>query len=214
MSLKLYYASGACSFVPHALLEIAGVAYEPIAVKLHRGEQNSAEYLAINPRGQVPVLVDGDVVMTQIVAIVSYINDAYAHGQFLPTGALAKAKVLERLAWFNNTVHPMFTHFFMPQKFSGEKANYPEMQAFNAAQYKTCLQEIDALCANAKPWLAGEHIGPLDAYALTLMRWGGFAGFAPQSWPHLWPHANKVAQHPAVARVVERERLVLDVKPL
>lgn len=59
MTLKLYYASGACSFVPHSMLEMAGATFEPVAVKLHRNEQNSPEYKAINPRGQVPVLVDG-----------------------------------------------------------------------------------------------------------------------------------------------------------
>ncbi len=214
MSLKLYWASGACSFVPHALLEIANVPFEPMVVKLHRGEQNSAEYLALNPRGQVPVLVDGDTVITQIVAIVTYINDKYADGQFLPKDALAKAKVLERLLWLNNTVHPTFTHFFMPGKFSAEKANHPEMQAFNAAKFKECLQEIDTLCAKASPWLTGEQIGPLDVYAVTLMRWGGFAGFDPKSWPNLWPHAQKVVQHPGVARAVARERLELDVKPI
>ena len=60
MTLKLYYASGACSFVPHSMLEMAGATFEPVAVKLHRGEQKSPEYLAINPRGQVPVLADGE----------------------------------------------------------------------------------------------------------------------------------------------------------
>jgi glutathione S-transferase len=214
MALKLYFAPGACSFVPHTMLEVAGAAYEPVLVKLHKGEQNTPEFLALNPRGQVPVLIDGDVVITQIVAIVSYINDVVANGQFLPQDPVAKAKVLERLAWFNNTVHTTFTHFFMPQKFSSEATHHAAMQQFNVGKYREQLQEIDTLCAKAAPWLAGEHIGPLDAYALTLMRWGGFAGIDAKSWPHLWPHANKVAQHPAVARVVARERLVLDVAPL
>ena len=52
MTLKLYYASGACSFVPHSMLEMAGATFEPVAVKLHRNEQNSPEYKAINPRGE------------------------------------------------------------------------------------------------------------------------------------------------------------------
>ena len=47
MSLKLYYAPGACSFVPHALLEMAGATFEPVLVKLHRGEQNEAAFRAV-----------------------------------------------------------------------------------------------------------------------------------------------------------------------
>jgi glutathione S-transferase len=214
MTLRLYYAPGACSFVPHAMLEIAGVPFEPMPVRLHKGEQTSPAYLALNPRGQVPVLVDGDDVITQIMAIATYIDGKYAGGRFLPKEPLARAKFVERLAWFNNTVHPTFTHIFRPGNFSGETANHAEMQAFATAKYKTQLAEIDAMCAKATPWLAGAEIGPLDLYAVVLMRWGGFAGIDPKTWPHLWPHANKVVQHPGVAKAVAREKLELDVKPL
>ena len=61
MSLKLYFSPGACSFVPHCMLQRTGAEYEPIMVKLHKGEQHEADYQAINPRGQVPVLVDAGV---------------------------------------------------------------------------------------------------------------------------------------------------------
>src|SRR5687767_393931 len=82
MSLKLYFAPGACSFVPHTLLETAGVPFEPVMVKLHKGEQNSPEYRAVNPRGQVPVLVDGDATITQILAIVGYLADRFPERNF------------------------------------------------------------------------------------------------------------------------------------
>ena len=69
---------------------------------------------------------------------------------------------------------------------------------------------VTGLSANT-PWLSGTHFGPLDAYALTLMRWGGYAGIDPTTMPSLWEHSQKVAQLPAVARVIERERLQLNV---
>ncbi len=55
MSLKLYFSPGACSFVPHVMLQLSGSDFEPAMVKLHKGEQNGDEYKAINPRSQVPV---------------------------------------------------------------------------------------------------------------------------------------------------------------
>ena len=88
------------------------------------------------------------------------------------------------------------------------------MRKFNTLKFKDYLPEIDGLAAKASPWLGGNEIGPLDLYALTLTRWGGIAGVDPKSWPHLWPHINKVAQHPAAAKIVERERLDLDVHPM
>jgi glutathione S-transferase len=43
MTLKLYFAPGACSFVPHALLETAGEPFEPVLVKLRKGETRAME---------------------------------------------------------------------------------------------------------------------------------------------------------------------------
>ena len=64
MDLELYFAPGACSFVPHVALEAVkaatGQAFEPKLVKLHKGEHKTPEYLALNPDGVVPTLiVDG-----------------------------------------------------------------------------------------------------------------------------------------------------------
>ncbi len=120
MSLKLYFSPGACSFVPHVLLETSGADYEPLMVKLHKGEQYGDEYKAINPRSQVPVLQAEGQVITQIPAICQYLDMAFPQAQFLPTVPLARAKALETLSWMNNTVHPTFTHIFMPQKYSDQ----------------------------------------------------------------------------------------------
>ncbi|WBY00093.1 glutathione S-transferase family protein [Ramlibacter tataouinensis] len=215
MTLKLYFAPGACSFVPHALLEATGQPFETQMVKLHKQEQDSPEYRALNPRGQVPVLVDGEAVITQILAIIGYLDARFPQQQFLPSDPLARAKAMETLAWMNNTVHPTFTHVFMPYKFSDEPDTQGRIKAFAARQYRPLLAEIEAMAAKAaqqgRPFLGGERFGPIDAYALTLLRWGGYAGIDPAGFPALWPHVQKLATLPPVARAMERERLQLNV---
>ncbi len=213
--MKLYFAPGACSFVPHTLLEAAGEPFEPVLVKLHKQENLSPEYKAINPRGQVPVLVDGGEVITQIVAITGYLAERFPQHHFLPREPLARARVMETLAWMNNTVHPTFTHVFMPFKFAASPEAQAEMKAHNAGLYGPMLGEIEAMALSAaargQAWLGGEHFGPLDAYALTLLRWGGFAGIDPAGFPALWAHVQRVALLPAVARAIARERLQINV---
>ena len=215
MSLTLYFAPGACSFVPHVLLEMSGAEFEPHMVKLHKGEQNSEAYKAINPRGQVPVLVNNGQVVTQIVAIVLYLDQLFPQAGFLPTEPMARAQAIAKLAWMNNTVHPTFTHIFMPQKFS----DLPDVQAalkpYNTQLFRGMLGELQALvkAAEAKghAWLSGPQFGVLDAYSLTLTRWGTIAGITPAEHPELWAFVQKVAAQPAVARVMERERLQLNM---
>ena len=211
MSLKLFFAPGACSFVPHAALELAGATFEPMVVKLHKGEQRAPEYLALNPRGQVPVLVDGTDVVTQIPAIALHIDSLFPQAGLLPASGMARTRALQTLMWMNNTVHPTFTHVFMPQKFTADEAAQTAVKAHAVQAYRELLGEMEALAAAASPWLGGAQPGVLDAYALTLLRWGGYAGIDPTTLPATWDLAQRFAAVPAVARAVERERLQLNV---
>ncbi|MCL2830388.1 MAG: glutathione S-transferase family protein [Betaproteobacteria bacterium] len=215
MSTKLYYAAGASSFVPHTLLELAGIDFEPVNVRLHKGEQESPEYLAINPRGQVPALVDGNEVITEIIAIIFHIDARFPEKGFIPKEPLARTRFVETLAWMNNTVHPTFVHIFRPYKFSDDETAQAAMKRHATGQYRKLLEELQALAAKARAagndWLGGASCGPLDTYALALLRWGTLAGINPEDYPVLWAHARRTAEVPAVARVIERERLKLSM---
>lgn len=215
MTLKLYFAPGACSFVPHTLLEASGEAFEPVLVKLHKGENYGTEFKAINPRSQVPVLVDGQDTVTQILAIVDHLDARFPDKRFLPRERPARTRVLEVLAWMNNTAHPTFTHVFMPHKFAGTPEAQAEVKAFNSRQYAALLGELEAIVQQAlqqgRPYLGGDQFGPLDAYALTLLRWGGFAGIDPTGFAATWAHVQRIAALPFVARAIERERLQLNL---
>ncbi len=215
MSMKLYYAPGACSFVPHVLLEMSGANFEPTLVKLHKGEQYNEDYKLLNPRSQVPVLVHDANVITQIVAITQYVDMLFPGQNFLPTGHLARAQALSTFAWMNNTVHPTFTHIFMPNKFTDQPEAQAAIKQHAIGQFRTMLGDLQALVSRKNEaghtWLAGEHFSPLDAYALTLTRWGTIAGIGPEVHPELWAFVEQVAAVPAVARVIERERLQLNM---
>jgi glutathione S-transferase len=215
MPLTLYFAPGACSFVPHTMLQASGAAFEPHMVKLHKGEQNEAAYQSINPRGQVPVLVDEAQVVTQIPAICLYLDDKFPDAGFFPKSGIARAKAVETLMWMNNTVHPTFTHVFMPQKFSLNTEVQADIKAHAVIAYRGLMLELQSLVVAAlktgQPWMGGAYFGPLDAYALTLLRWGTIAGIDPEGLPELWAFVQRVAQHPPVQQVIERERLQLNL---
>ena len=215
MSLTLHFAPGACSFVPHVLLQASGAPFEPTLVKLHKGEQREPAYLALNPRGQVPVLVDNGTVITQIVAICLHLDARFPEAHFLPTEPLARAKAIETLAWMNNTVHPTFTHYFMPGKFTDQPEAQAALKSYATVQYRQLMVELQQLLQasqqTGQPWMSGTRVGPLDAYALTLLRWGSIAGINPADFPALWSHVQRVAEDSAVKAVMERERLVLNL---
>jgi glutathione S-transferase len=213
--LKLYYAPGACSFVPHVGLEAikaaTGEDFEPVLVKIHKGEQRTPEYLALNPMGQVPTLVVDGEPLTQIVAICDYLDRRAPQAGLLPVEAWPRAQAMSLLAWMNNTVHPTFTHVFMPEKFAETESGRAEVKRFNASLYRTYLERIAMFVAKADPFWLGARLSILDAYALTLFRWGGLFGIDPASFPGYPSYIERVAAAPPVAATLARERVPLNL---
>ena len=214
MNLELYFAPGACSFVPHVALEAikaaTGQAFEPKLVKLHKGEHKTPEYLAMNPNGQVPVLVADGKPLTQIVAICDFLDRSFPKAGLLPTEPWARSQALSQLAWLNNTVHPTFTRVFRTPEFAESEAAQAEVKKIAAAKYRTLLERIQDWAAAAKPFWFGERISFHDAYAFTLLRWGGMAGVDPKSLPGYLAYVERVMAAAPVAAALERERVKLD----
>jgi glutathione S-transferase len=93
MKMKLYEFGPTRSLRVRWTLQELGVDYESIPVNLVAGEQRRPEYLKINPAGRVPVLVDGDLVLTESVAIVLYLADKYSNKGLIPADLKERAQV-------------------------------------------------------------------------------------------------------------------------
>ena len=210
MKLELYFAPGACSFVPHVGLEATGAAFEPKLVKLHKGEQKSPEYLALNPNGQVPVLVVDGKPLNQIVAICDFIDRSFPKAGLLPADPWARSQALSQLAWMNNTAHTTFTHFFRPEKFTDDAAAQGAVKKSAVAHFRECLERIQSWVSHSKALWFGERVSFHDAYAFTLLRWGGYTGIDPASLPQLTSLVERAMQAPPMIAALERERTKLD----
>ncbi len=212
--LKLFFAPGACSFVPHVALEAikaaTGEDFEPQMVKLHKGEQRTPEYLAMNPMGQVPMLLVDGRPLTQIIAICDYLDRRHPQVGLLPADTDARAHAMSLFAWMNNTVHPTFTHVFMPQHFADDEAARNEIRRVALGTYRKYMGALQARIETA-PYMLGERFSVVDAYALTLFRWSGLGGIDPADFPAYRAWVQRVAELPPVAAALARERVPLDM---
>lgn len=211
---QLYFAPGACSFVPHVGLELiraaTGEDFEPKLVKLHKGEHKTPEYLALNPNGQVPTLVVDGRPITQIVAIADYLDRRYPQVGLLPIEAWARTQALSDLAWMNNTVHTTFTHVFRPDHYADDESAREHIKKVGARNFRGLLERIQEKLKKAAPFWFGDKPTFHDAYAFTFLRWGGFAGIDPKSLPTYYEYVQGVMKHPAIAAAIARERINLD----
>ena len=205
MNLELYFAPGACSFVPHAGLEAvkaaSGQEFTPKLVKLHKGEHKTPEYLQMNPNGQVPVLAVDGKPLTQIVAICDWLDRSFPQAGLLPKDAWARSQALSQLAWMNSTPHTTFTRVFFPERFAESEAARAEVKKKAAETFRGYLEQLQK-----EPGYGVLH----DAYAFTLLRWGGYAGIDPASFPALKSRVEAAMKTAPLAAALERERTKLD----
>lgn len=102
-----YFRSSAAYRVRIAL-NLKGLEYERVSVHLRKGEQRADAFLALNPQGMVPALVDGDAVLTQSPAILEYLDEAYPETpRLLPDGAADRARVRALAAAVACDIHPL-----------------------------------------------------------------------------------------------------------
>src|SRR5262249_13949661 len=93
MKMKLYEFPPTRSIRVRWTLQELGVDFEPIRVNLVAGEHRRPEFLRINPAGKIPVLVDGDLVLTESVAIVVYLAEKFPDRGLIPTDLGQRAQV-------------------------------------------------------------------------------------------------------------------------
>src|SRR3954447_15652764 len=118
--LKFFYSPGACSLAPHIVLEETDAAYEPVHVALAKGEQRTPEYLRINPKGRVPVLAEGDWVLTENPAILRYVARRFPAAGLWPDDARAEARCAEWLTSIASTGRGAHPHVGRPERYASD----------------------------------------------------------------------------------------------
>ena len=166
--MKLYTKPGACSTADHIALRWAG---EPFELEvLTRETLKAPAFLAINPAGSVPALVDGDFVLTQNAAIMGYIADTYPEAGLAGDGSpRQRAEAARWLAFVNSDLHPAFTPLFAPGKFIADAGQKEALAAAAHVRLRGLFETADRQLAD-KPWLAGFR-SVADPYFYITLRW-------------------------------------------
>jgi maleylacetoacetate isomerase len=106
--MKLYsFFNSSTSFRVRIALALKGLPYEYAGVNLRAGEQGKAEYRALSPAAIVPTLIDGDVKLTQSLAIIDYLDARYPAPRLVPADPLERARVLEIAQTIACEIHPI-----------------------------------------------------------------------------------------------------------
>jgi|SRR5882672_3575495 len=178
--MKLYYFEGACSLADHIVLEWIGAPYE--TVRMTHQSVKSPEFLTLSPHGTVPVLTDGDYLLTQNVAILTYLAELHPDAMLLGDGTVrGRADVMRWLAFLNSDVHHAFKPIFSPAHFLSDPAAADELADTARAHLRTYFNSVDRRLGD-RQWLVDRR-SIADPYLFVMLRWAvrlkvGTDGFA------------------------------------
>lgn len=203
--ITLHYNPGNASLFPHLLLRELAVPFELAFVDRDADAQNSAAYLALNPHGKIPVLVDGDTILFETMAIGLHLADAYP-GLAPARGDALRPLYYRWMAQITNTLQSEFRAWFYPQEFTTDPAGAPAVQAAVGARLMGAFARLDAQLGDG-PWLLGETLSAADLYLLMMTRWGRTLPSPARDLPHVGAHARRLLDRPAVQETFRVEQL-------
>lgn len=188
--LTLYYSPGSSSMATHIALNEVGAPFELQLTALHRNENRSADYLAVNPEGKVPALIiDGGPPLTEVAATLWYLARRYPQSGLLPQfGDIeAEARVISWMSFIAATIHPA-------RRTGDERWR----EVFHLAEQRL----------GPNQWTVGAYsIADIHLFRLY-WRFVKTLGPPPDTYPNLSAHYNRMMARPAVQRTIDAEAAV------
>ena len=186
--LTLYLSPGSSSMAPHIAMHEIGVEFKSRWVSFAKREQHAPEYLALNPEGKVPTLLVDGRPLTEVAAVLYYLAKHFPQAGLFPAGDLeAEAQIISWMSFIASTVHPA--------------------RRIGVERWK----EVFAIAENrlaGKEW-AGDRYSIADIHLFRLF-WRFFTTLhpAPDAYPGLFAHYQRMMARPAVQRTIELESAV------
>ena len=172
--MRLYEFGPTRSIRARWTLQELGVEFEPITVNLVAGEHRRPEFLKINPAGKLPVLVDGELALTESVAIVLYLAEKYPEKGLLPADLTARAQVNRWLLFAATELEqPLW-------RISRHTALYPEDKRLpgDVALARQEFKEMAAVLEKhlqGRQFVVGDRATVADFVTAYTLDWGGEA---------------------------------------
>lgn len=203
--MKLYTKPGACSLTDHIVLEWIG---KPFDVKvLTAAELKQPDYLAINPAGAVPALVDGDWTLTQNAAILNYLADlnpeSHLGGDGTPKG---RAETNRWLSFLNADVHTAFHPLFGSTAFLEDVAIIDKTKDAAKKKLRGLFERANQQL-EGKDWLTGTR-SIADPYLFVTFQWAKKVGVDLTGFDNLAAFDKRMAADAGVQRALRSEGLI------
>jgi glutathione S-transferase len=208
MQLTLFYTPIACSLVPYITLTEAGADFEVKAINMKKGEHLTPDYLKLNPRHRVPVLVIDGEPLAENVAIQLWIARQFPNAKLLPSDPMQQIQAISRMAWCASGIHPTLTPNALPQRYCDLPGAEDSVRRCAQKLLLENYQIADDLLAGRK-WFF-DHFTTVDAYFYWCFRRGTIFNVDVSPFKHCLAHMQRMEQRPSVQKLLAFEKRTLE----
>ncbi len=196
--MELYFSPLACSMASRIILNEVGAECDFRLVDLKAKTVDGADYLAINPMGQVPALrTDSGAVITENAAVLQYLARLFPKAGLAPTAEPALADMQQWLSFISTELHTaVFAPLFSPDADEAVKA-------FALKKAPARFDVLDRLLAGRSTALAAFSI--IDAYLFTILNWTQATPITLKTWDNAYRYYKAIGERPSVARALATE---------
>ncbi len=213
MGITLYFAPRTRSGRVRWMLEELGVAYELKVVDIENGENDRVEYRRIHPLGEVPALVDDDVVVLDPTAICMYLADRFPDRKMAPAIATPeRAAYYQWLAMASSTVEPIVQTIFDATVTSPDPVTSPPILAAAMKRWRDVAKALD-VAMTGKAYFAGERFSAADVILGSILNWASQMDLL-EDYPDLKSYAHYVTSRSAYKKAAAGARPRFQLKTL
>jgi glutathione S-transferase len=201
---QLYYSPGACSLAIHVILNELNQPFEAINVSIQEGKNRSPEFLKLNPRGQVPVLVEDGKPLREGAAIIIYLLEKHS-SPMLPKSGWERAKALEWIMFGNASMHPAYGRMFLASK-TQDQAVKDYLFKTTSEQINKLWQLVDAQLAET-PFICGQDWSAGDILLSVFANWNSYFSVPITLGDNVKRMIKNVISRPAYQKALQTEKI-------
>jgi glutathione S-transferase len=204
----LYYALNTCALASHIALKDAGAPYDLQRVDFRTTQQQSPDYVAVNPKARVPAMLTPRGILTETPAILAFIAQSYPAAQLAPLDdPFTFAEMQAFNSYLCSTVHVAHAHRMRGSRWADDPASFADMKRKVPQTVTACYDLIESRMLNG-PWVMGEAYTVADPYLFTLAQWLEDDGVDPVRIPRVMDHRTRMLERPNVQQAIAEERAV------
>jgi glutathione S-transferase len=200
--MKIYGSKNSRSIRPVWALEEAGATYEYQRIWMMKGEGQSPAFKAVNPAGKIPLLVDGELTLTESMAQVFYIADKFPASNLLPSDPVVRAEVYRWVFFAATEVEPHLWALAQHRFALPEDKRVPQLEATTLWQLGRGFRVFEKALAK-RAFIAGDQFSLADILATHCVTWALSAkveGVGDASLAYIVRTKQRPAYQAAVAR--------------